>query len=163
MPLFPAVISKSIFKVKWDAGAYNLLNGTLNPTTWNSSALINTGGLFTYYADYDSNGYSAVKINRNSFCSFFIQIGSQGSSWGDLSLVTSLLKCPTAPDADGSGITDVVYELPVPASGSLFPTSTGFVRQVFQDEVYSIIFIPTGSDITQGDINSLSAWGIVEA
>jgi hypothetical protein len=158
-----AITPKSIFKAKWyQSGDITLFDATLNQTTWDPSPIINTGDLFTYYHNYESGGYSAVKINRNSFCSFFVQIGSQGSSWGSLTLVTSLMKCPTAPDADGSGITDVVYELPVSASGSLFPTSTGFVRQVFQNEVYSVIFIPSGADITQSEINSLSSWGIVE-
>jgi len=111
--------------------------------------------MFSYI--YGTAGFTQIQINRDGVIIISLSLGSQGGSWFNLSLMTSLLNEATA------GVVDVFYELPVPAGGSLYPTSSCLIRKVLAGELYSVSVVPSGGNIGYADINSLSAWAIVEA
>jgi len=61
-----------------------------------------------------------------------------------------------------AGVVDVFYELPVPANGSLYPTSSTSIRQVTAGEKYNILVYAAGDTLAYTDVNGLSAWAFAE-
>ena len=154
MPLFKSAPIKSAIRTEWNQGTSGEIDGN-TPVYWSASPTFNIGSMFSYI--YGTAGFTQIQINRDGVVIISLSLGSQGASWGDLSLMTNLLNEATA------GVVDVFYELPVPAGGSLYPTSSCLIRKVFAGELYSVSVVPTGLGIAYNAINSLSAWAIVEA
>jgi hypothetical protein len=154
MPLFKSAPIKSAIRTEWNQGTSGEIDGN-TPVYWSANPTFNIGSMFSYI--YGTAGFTQIQINRDGVVIISLSLGSQGASWGDLSLMTNLLNEATA------GVVDVFYELPVPAGGSLYPSSSCLIRKVFAGELYSVSVVPTGLAIGYNAINSLSAWAIVEA
>jgi len=154
MPLFRSAPIKSAIRTEWDQGNEDTISGNTQ-VYWSANPTFNIGSMFSYI--YGTAGFTQIQINRDGVIIISLSLGSQGGSWFNLSLMTSLLNEATA------GVVDVFYELPVPAGGSLYPTSSCFIRKVLAGELYSVSVVPSGGNIGYADINSLSAWAIVEA
>jgi hypothetical protein len=154
MPLFKSAPIKSAIRTEWDQENEGTISGNTQ-VYWSASSTFNVGSMFSYI--YDAGGYTRIQINRDGVVIISLSLGSQGTSWSSLSLMTNLLN-----EATG-GVVDVFYELPIPNGGSLYPTSSCLIRKVFAGELYSVSVVPSGADITYGDINTLSAWAMAEA
>ena len=154
MPLFRAAPIKSAIRTEWDQENEGTISGNTQ-VYWNANPTFNVGSMFTYI--YDTAGYTQIQINRDGVIIISLSLGSQGESWGALSIMTNLLNEETG------GVVDVFYALPVSASGLLYPSSSCLIRKVYAGELYSVSVVPTGGDILYNEINSLSAWSIVEA
>jgi hypothetical protein len=154
MPLFKSAPVKSAIRTEWDQGNAGTISGNTQ-VYWSANPTFNIGSMFSYI--YGTAGFTQIQINKDGVAIISLSLGSQGGSWVDLSLMTNLLNEANA------GVVDVFYELPVPAGGSLYPTSSCLIRKVLAGELYSVSVVPTGDDIPYGGINSLSAWAIVEA
>jgi len=148
-----AATVKSVVRTEWDQGnSGTFYDGSIAYPLWSASPTFNDGSLFTYHADYNGNGYLGIEVNANAKVGFNISLGSQGASWGNLSLITLLL------NEDNAGVVDVFCELPVPASGSLYPNSSLLIREVTAGEVYYPSLYVWGDDKDYTDFNTLSAF-----
>ena len=154
MPLFRATPIKSAIRTEWDQANEGTISGNTE-VYWSANPTFNIGSMFTYI--YGTAGFTQIQINRDGVVIISLSLGSEGPSWGNLSLMTNLLNEANA------GVVDVFYELPVPVNGSLYPTSSCLIRKVYAGELYSVSVVPTGASITYADINTLSAWSMVEA
>ena len=154
MPLYRAAPIKSAIRTEWDQGNAGTISGNTQ-VYWSANPTFNIGSMFTYI--YSTAGFTQIQINRNGVIVISLSLGSEGPVWEGLTLMTSLLNEANA------GVVDVFYELPVPASGSLYPTSSCLIRQVSAGELYSVSVVPEGGNIGYDYINALSAWSIVEA
>lgn len=151
-----SVSPKSVIRTEWDQGAgQDFFDDVQTDCLWATTETFNIGDLFIYHADYNSNGYTAIEVTRDSKIIVNCSLGSEGSQWSGASLVTNLL------NANGSVI-DVFYELPVPASGSLYPTASSLIRSVLAGDILYVSFKLAGADFTSSNINALSAWAIAE-
>jgi hypothetical protein len=155
MPLSRAIPTKSSIRTEWDQSNEGTIDG-FTRVYWAASPTFNNGSMFSYI--YDTAGHTQIEIKKSGVVIISLSLGSQGGGWENLSLMTSLLNEDT-----NNSVFDVFYELPVPASGSLYPTSSCLIRQVTAGEKYSIVVVPTGRTVAYDEINSLSAWSIVEA
>ena len=154
MPLSRAIPAKSSIRTNWDQSLEETVGFGTN-VYWSSSPQFNNGSMFSYI--YDTAGYTQIQINKTAVALISISFGSQGGAWSSLTNMTVLLNEETAE------VVDVFYDLVVPASGSLYPTSSTLIRQVTAGEKYSILVYPAGADLVYTDINSLSAWAFAEA
>ena len=156
MPLsraIPAIPTKSSIRTNWDQSNAGTIGFGVN-VYWGNSPEFNNGSMFSYI--YDTAGYTQIEVNKTGISLISISFGSQGNAWSSLTNMTVLLNEETA------GVVDVFYDLAVPASGSLYPTSSTVIRQVIAGEKYSILVYPAGADLAYGDVNSLSAWAFAE-
>jgi hypothetical protein len=146
---------KSFLRTEWNQGVEDEIPGAvLHDAFWSASPSINRGTMFSYSNNYA--GHMAVTINKNGVAGFNLSLGSQGASWGGLSLFTTLLS------EDNGGVVDVFYELPVPGSGSLYPTASILFREVSIGQKYWVTLYLTGSAKYYTDINTLSAFSVIE-
>jgi len=153
MPLSRAIPTKSSIRTNWDQSNAGTI-GFGTHVYWGGSPQFNNGSMFSYI--YGTAGYTQIQVNKTGVALVSISFGSQGASWGDLSLMTVLL------NEENAGVVDVFYELPVPDNGSLYPTSSTVIRQVTAGEKYDILVYATGATIAYEDVNSLSAWAFAE-
>ena len=152
-----AATVKSVVRTEWDQGnSGTFSDGTIAYPLWSASPSFNDGSLFTYHADYNSTGHLGIEVNANAKVGFNISLGSQGASWLNLSLITLLLT------EENAGVVDVFYELPVPASGSLYPNASLLIREVTAGEVYYPSLYVWGDNKEYGDFNTLSAFIMYE-
>ena len=160
MPFFGgggAIPPKSVVRTEWDQNnSGTFVDSNQSFPLWSASPTFNDGSLFTYHADYNGDGHLGIEVNKDAKVGFNISLGSQGASWGNLSLITLLL------NEYNAGVIDVFYELPVPASGSLYPTASLLTREVTAGEVFFPTLYVWGDDKAYGDFNSLSAFIMYE-
>jgi len=153
MPLSRAIPTKSSIRTNWDQSNAETIGFGVN-VYWSGSPQFNNGSMFSYI--YDAADYTQIEVNKTAVALISISFGSQGPLWGSLTNMTVLL------NEDSAGVVDVFYDLVVPASGSLYPTSSTLIRQVTAGEKYSILVYPAGADLVYTDVNSLSAWAFAE-
>jgi hypothetical protein len=153
MPLSRAIPTKSSIRTNWDQSNAGTIGFGVN-VYWNSSSQFNNGSMFSYI--YDTAGYTQIQVNKTGIALISISFGSQGGAWSSLTNMTVLL------NEDSDGVVDVLYDLAVPALGSLYPPSSAVIRQVTAGQKYSILVYPAGADLAYEDVNSLSAWAFAE-